>query len=79
MRVPDASAGNWISDYYELRRDRALFFRNHLSPGSYTVTYLARVRAAGTVIAPPAKVEEMYHPERFGLSEAIEVKSTLLE
>src|SRR5262249_39943925 len=79
IRVPAGGAGNWLSDYFELRRDRALFFRNHLAPGSYTVTYLARVRAAGTVIAPPAKIEEMYHPDRFGLSEAIEVKSTALE
>jgi uncharacterized protein YfaS (alpha-2-macroglobulin family) len=79
MRGPATGAGDWISDYRELRRDRALFFRNHVAPGSYTVSYLARVRAAGTVIAPPAKIEEMYHPERFGLSEAVEVKSTALE
>jgi uncharacterized protein YfaS (alpha-2-macroglobulin family) len=79
MRGPATGAGDWISDYRELRRDRALFFRNHVAPGSYTVSYLARVRAAGTVIAPAAKIEEMYHPERFGLSEAVEVKSTALE
>jgi uncharacterized protein YfaS (alpha-2-macroglobulin family) len=79
MRGPAIGGGDWISDYRELRRDRALFFCNHLAPGSYTVSYLARVQAAGTVIAPPAKIEEMYHPERFGLSEAIEVKSTSLE
>ena len=79
MRGPATGAGDWISDYRELRRDRALFFCNHVAPGSYTVSYLARVRAAGTVIAPPAKIEEMYHPERFGLSEAIEVKSSTLE
>jgi uncharacterized protein YfaS (alpha-2-macroglobulin family) len=79
MRGPANGAGDWISDYRELRRDRALFFCNHVAPGSYTVSYLARVRAAGTVIAPPAKIEEMYHPERFGLSEAIEVKSSALE
>jgi hypothetical protein len=30
--------------------------------------YIARVRAAGTVTAPSAKVEEMYHPDRCGLS-----------
>jgi hypothetical protein len=31
------------------------------------------------VTAPPAKIEEMYHPDRFGLSEAVKVKSTALE
>ena len=36
------------------------------------------IRAAGEVVAPPAKVEEMYHPDRFGLSEALPVKSTAL-
>ncbi len=79
MRGPGSGAGNWFSDYTELRRDRALFFRNHLAPGAYTIHYLARVRAAGEVTAPPAKIEEMYHPDRFGLSEAIKVASTALE
>jgi len=61
-------AEDWVSDHRELRTDRALFFSNDLAPGRYTIRYLTRVRAAGTVTAPPAKVEEMYHPERFGLS-----------
>ncbi len=69
-----ANAGlPWFSDFRELRADRALFFRDHLEPGCYTLRYLARVRAAGTATAPAAKVEEMYHPERFGLSETITV------
>jgi uncharacterized protein YfaS (alpha-2-macroglobulin family) len=79
MRDVSSARDNWYSDYLELRHDRALFFRNHLAPGSYTITYLARVRAAGEVIAPPAKIEEMYHPDRFGLSEAVKVKSTALQ
>jgi uncharacterized protein YfaS (alpha-2-macroglobulin family) len=78
-RGAGSGSGDWFSDYRELRHDRALFFRNHLAPGSYTIAYLARVRAAGEVTAPPAKIEEMYHPERFGLSEAAKVKSTALE
>jgi alpha-2-macroglobulin len=64
---------DWFSDFRELRTDRALFFRDHLEPGRYTLRYLARVRAAGTATAPATKVEEMYHPERFGLSEAVQV------
>ncbi|MEP7249044.1 MAG: MG2 domain-containing protein [Spartobacteria bacterium] len=78
-RGATGAGGNWFSDYRELRHDRALFFRNHLAPGSYTIHYLARVRAAGEVIAPPAKIEEMYHPDRFGLSEGLKVKSAALE
>ncbi len=61
-------AGDWVSDHRELRADRVLFFCNQLLPGRYTIRYLARVCAAGTVTAPPAKAEEMYHPERFGLT-----------
>jgi uncharacterized protein YfaS (alpha-2-macroglobulin family) len=45
-----------------------LYFADWIAPGNYTIRYVARVRAAGTVTAPTAKVEEMYHPERYGLS-----------
>ena len=57
---------DWVSSYHELREDRALFFADLLHPGRYTLRYLARVTAAGTATAPAAKIEEMYHPERFG-------------
>lgn len=59
---------DWFSDYHELRTDRALFFRDSLPTGRYTLRYLARVRAAGTATAPSARIEEMYHPDHFGLS-----------
>ena len=58
----------WISDFREIRKDRCLYFANWIVPGNYTLRYVARVRAAGTVTAPPAKMEEMYHPERCGIS-----------
>jgi uncharacterized protein YfaS (alpha-2-macroglobulin family) len=59
----------WQSDFREIRADRVLFFSDYVGPGSYVIRYVARVRAAGAVIAPPAKAEEMYHPDRFGLTE----------
>jgi uncharacterized protein YfaS (alpha-2-macroglobulin family) len=46
-----------------------------MPPGAYTFRYLARVRAAGTVIAGPTKAEEMYRPERFGLGESARMTS----
>ncbi len=58
----------WTADYREIRADRVLYFCDHLSAGAFTFRYLARVRAAGKVTAPAVKVEEMYRPERFGLS-----------
>jgi uncharacterized protein YfaS (alpha-2-macroglobulin family) len=57
---------NWSSDYQEFHEDRALFFRDHVTAGNYTFGYVARVRAAGEAVAPSARVQEMYHPERFG-------------
>jgi len=66
----------WKSDYNEIREDRALFFRNDLWEGNHEIRYLARVRAAGTATAPPTKVEEMYNPDRFGLSGTEVVKGT---
>ena len=58
----------WAADYREIRSDRVLYFCDHLPAGAFTFRYLARVRSAGKVTAPAAKVEEMYRPERFGLS-----------
>ena len=58
----------WISNFREIRKDRCLYFADWIGAGNYTLRYVARVRAAGTVTAPPAKMEEMYHPERYGLS-----------
>ena len=69
----------WVSDYSELRQDRALFFVDLLNPGRYTLRYLTRVVSAGDVIAPSAKIEEMYHPERFGTTETLRVSAQSLE
>ena len=65
----------WRADYREVRADRVLYFCDHLPPGAYTFSYLARVRTAGTVMAPATKVEEMYRPERFGLSDTAKLTS----
>lgn len=77
-RAGQASDDGWFSDYHELREDRVLFFRDHLPPGRHTIRYVARVRAAGNATAPAAKIEEMYHPERFGLSATAMVKTAAL-
>ncbi len=56
------------ADYREIRADRVLYFCDHLPAGSHIFQYLARVRTAGKVLVPGLKVEEMYRPERFGMS-----------
>jgi uncharacterized protein YfaS (alpha-2-macroglobulin family) len=63
-----SKTGEWRNDFKEVRGDCIRFFCNHLAAGGYRVQYLARVTAAGMATAPAAKVEEMYHPERRGLS-----------
>jgi alpha-2-macroglobulin len=69
----------WVSDYSELRQDRAVFFVDVLYPGRYTLRYLTRVICAGEATAPSAKIEEMYHPERFGTTETLKVSAQPLE
>lgn len=63
------------SDYREMRTDRVLIFCDSLPPGAFTFRYMARVRSAGTAMTGSTKAEEMYRPERFGLSETIRVSS----
>ncbi len=75
----EALGADWISDHSELREDRAVFFVDLLNAGKYTLRYLARVVCAGEAIAPAAKIEEMYHPERFGTSEAMRVSAGALQ
>lgn len=75
----DSLGADWVSDYAELRQDRAVFFVDLLHPGKYTLRYLARVVCAGNVLAPAAKIEEMYHPERFGTTETARVSAQALE
>ncbi len=80
FRTQAAGAGEdlddpWVADHREIRADRVLYFCDHLPAGDFTFTYLARVRSAGDAVAPAAKVEEMYWPERFGLSETARLQS----
>jgi uncharacterized protein YfaS (alpha-2-macroglobulin family) len=60
----------WTCDFRELRNDRALFFTNDWRrSGKFEVSYLARVIAEGDVIVPPTRIEAMYEPDHYGLSE----------
>lgn len=78
-RAGEVLGRDWPGDFQELRDDRALFFADYIYPGEFTIRYLARVRAAGTATAPSAKIEEMYHPDRFGLTETMQLTSLPLK
>ncbi|HEX7451070.1 MAG TPA: transglycosylase domain-containing protein, partial [Polyangiaceae bacterium] len=49
-----------------LRRDRVLFFVDHMAAGMYHYRYLARATTLGKFVLPSTRVEEMYTPETFG-------------
>ena len=49
------SGNEWMWDFHEFRKDRALFFADELPAGNYTLRYYARVRAAGKVNAPSGR------------------------
>jgi uncharacterized protein YfaS (alpha-2-macroglobulin family) len=59
----------WRPEWFEhqnLRDDRAEAFTSLLWEGVYKYSYVARATTPGVFVVPPAKAEEMYHPETFG-------------
>ena len=59
----------WRSRWFEhqnFRDERAEAFSSLLWAGVYKYTYVARATTPGKFVVPPAKAEEMYHPETFG-------------
>lgn len=75
VQLPDG-VQEWFCDYREVRSDRALFFTDYApEKGKFQLRYLARVIAEGETIAPPAKIEAMYQPEKYGLSPSQHLKT----
>jgi hypothetical protein len=62
------STQEWYSDFEEVRGDSVRSFRNRLHKGDYELHYIARIKTTGKVIAPAARIEAMYEPQRFGTS-----------
>ncbi|HUR82817.1 MAG TPA: alpha-2-macroglobulin family protein, partial [Thermoanaerobaculia bacterium] len=56
--------GGW--DYTERHDDRVNVFATRLGEGDHLFKYLVRATTAGTFVAAPTYVEEMYEPEVFG-------------
>ena len=59
----------WRSQWFEhqnFRDERAEAFCSLLWEGVYNYTYVTRATTPGQFVVPPAKAEEMYHPETFG-------------
>ena len=59
----------WYRSWFEhqnFRDERAEVFTSLLWEGVYNYSYVARATTPGNFVVPPAKAEEMYHPETFG-------------
>ena len=72
-KAPSARRGFWwwLGPWYEhqnLRDERVEAFASLVWAGVHEYSYVARATTPGTFVAPPAKAEEMYHPEVFGRS-----------
>ncbi len=60
---------NWRGQWFEhqnFRDERAEAFSSLLWEGVYNYSYVTRATTPGQFVVPPAKAEEMYHPETFG-------------
>jgi uncharacterized protein YfaS (alpha-2-macroglobulin family) len=55
-------------EHQNFRDERAEAFASLLWEGVYNYSYVARATTPGQFVVPPAKAEEMYHPETFGRS-----------
>ena len=61
----------WNRTWYEhqnLRDERTEAFASLVWGGVHSYSYFARATTPGEFVVPPAKAEEMYHPETFGRS-----------
>lgn len=61
-------------DHQNLRDERAEAFTSLLWEGVYNYSYIARATTPGAFVVPPAKAEEMYHPETFGRGKSDRVR-----
>ncbi len=61
-------------DHQNLRDERSEAFTTLLWGGVYRYSYVARATTPGNFVVPPAKAEEMYHPETFGRSRSDRVR-----
>jgi uncharacterized protein YfaS (alpha-2-macroglobulin family) len=53
-------------EHQNFRDERAEAFASLLWEGVYNYSYVTRATTPGEFVVPPAKAEEMYHPETFG-------------
>jgi alpha-2-macroglobulin len=73
----DPAKAVWLGTTYrtapsrrQVKDDRVLTFFQHIEPGMYRVSYLARATSIGTFVTPPTRIAAMYVPEVYGRTAA---------
>jgi hypothetical protein len=68
-------------DHQEFHAEKARYFSDFMSPGTYDIQYVIKTRLPGEFEVLPAKVEEMYYPEVFATTSGvnISIKRKVLE
>jgi alpha-2-macroglobulin len=73
-RVENSSRGAWWwwsrpwFEHQNMRDERVEAFASLVWEGVHNYSYVGRATTPGNFVVPPAKAEEMYHPENFGRS-----------
>jgi uncharacterized protein YfaS (alpha-2-macroglobulin family) len=78
-KTPRSNGAWWLwrrvwFDHQNLRDNRSEAFATVVWGGVYNYSYVARATTPGVFVVPPAKAEEMYHPETFGRSASDRVR-----
>ncbi len=68
--LTDEGIYRFVPNFFEIRDERVLAFRDRLWSGTYEFSYYARAVCAGEFVVPPTKVELMYSPEVRGYTPA---------
>jgi hypothetical protein len=68
--VADDGTMLYYPNFFEIREDRVLAFRDRLYSGKYRFEYYARAVCEGQFLAPPSKVAAMYSPGVQGFTAA---------
>ncbi len=58
-------------DFFEMRDDRVMAFRNRLWSGRFRFTYFARAICEGTFFLRPTRVSLMYDPDLYGMTQGL--------
>ncbi|MGZ8237494.1 MAG: alpha-2-macroglobulin family protein [Methylobacter sp.] len=70
----DFGTSFWSFYHQEIRHDSVRFYSDYLPAGNYHLSYTAQAIATGTFSALPAEAQEMYDPDVYGKTEAINLQ-----